>query len=272
MLDLFSGIGGFALAAEWRWADELDIVGFCEIEKYAQKVLKKNFPGVPIIEDVRDIYRFTDEYRDIYGDREIMWCDRHDKDFADCACIGCSQWDDEFGYVDIITGGFPCVDITSAKNAIEKPKGIDGKESGLWNEFARIISILRPEWVIVENSSNLNLRGLDRIITDFTEMRYDSIWFTLSASRLGASHRRRRTFVVSNSNSQRLERNVCKELANSFQRRQYTDSARSTWWSTEPSIRRVAHGIPKRVDRLKGLGNAIVPQVAALIMERIKNA
>ena len=52
MLDLFSGIGGFALAAQWRWGDELDIVGFCEIEKYAQKVLKKNFPDVPIYEDI----------------------------------------------------------------------------------------------------------------------------------------------------------------------------------------------------------------------------
>tara|TARA_Y100000593_G_scaffold17476_1_gene34953 strand:- start:10 stop:243 length:234 start_codon:yes stop_codon:yes gene_type:complete len=52
MLDLFSGIGGFALAAKWRWGDELDIVGFCEIEKYAQKVLKKNFPTVKIYDDI----------------------------------------------------------------------------------------------------------------------------------------------------------------------------------------------------------------------------
>ena len=52
ILDLFSGIGGFSLAAQWRWGDELDIVGFCEIEKYAQKVLKKNFPDVPIYEDI----------------------------------------------------------------------------------------------------------------------------------------------------------------------------------------------------------------------------
>jgi len=52
MLDLFSGIGGFALAAKWTWGDLLDIVGFCEIEKYAQKVLQKNFPGVPIYDDI----------------------------------------------------------------------------------------------------------------------------------------------------------------------------------------------------------------------------
>ena len=72
LLDLFSGIGGFSLAAQWVWGDELEIVGFCEIEKYAQKVLQKNFPGVPIYEDITKL---------------------NGKDFKN---------------IDLITGGFPC--------------------------------------------------------------------------------------------------------------------------------------------------------------------
>ena len=62
--------------------------------------------------------------KDLYEDGEVLWCERHDMDFSDCDCIGCSQWDDEIGQIDILTGGFPCVDITSAKNAVEKPKGL----------------------------------------------------------------------------------------------------------------------------------------------------
>ena len=101
MLDLFSGIGGFALAAEWVWGDELDITGFCEIEKYAQKVLQKNFPGVPIYDDITKL---------------------NGKDFKN---------------IDLITGGFPCQDISSAG----KGAGIkEGTRSGLWFEMWRIIS------------------------------------------------------------------------------------------------------------------------------------
>jgi hypothetical protein len=110
---LFSGIGGFDLAAEWMgWEN----VFHCEKEAYQRAVLKKRFPGSISIEDVRDIYRFAHEMTDIYKDGEVLWCERHDMDFADCDCIGCSQWEDEIGEIDILTGGFPCVDITSAKN------------------------------------------------------------------------------------------------------------------------------------------------------------
>ena len=75
MLDLFSGIGGFALAAEWTWGDELEIVGFCEIDKYCQKVLAKNFPGVPIYDDIKKL-----------RGQEIL---------------------EAAGEIDLITGGFP---------------------------------------------------------------------------------------------------------------------------------------------------------------------
>ena len=96
-LDLFSGIGGFALAA--RWAG-FETIGFCEIDKYAQKVLKKNFPGIPIYEDVTKLN--GSQFKDIY----------------------------------LLTGGFPCQDISIAG----KGAGIEGERSGLWSELHRIIS------------------------------------------------------------------------------------------------------------------------------------
>jgi len=273
---LFSGIGGFDLAAEWMGWDN---VFHCEIESYPRSILKKRFPNSRSIKDVRDIYRFTDEYEDLYGDREEMWCSRHDKDFGDCECIGCSEWDDEIGQIDIISGGFPCVDITNAKNAKEKPKGLEGEESGLWNEYKRILSHIRPRYAVVENSSNLNIRGLYRVIGDITELRYDCFWFTLPASKVGAPHRRRRTFIVANSDEQGLERNVCKELAGEIERRFNSNACRSAWWDTEPGLGRVVDGLSGRVDkkreRLNALGNAVVPQMAYEIfkaIEQIENA
>jgi DNA (cytosine-5)-methyltransferase 1 len=269
---LFSGIGGFDLAAEWvGWEN----VFHCEIDKYNRSILKKNFPVAISIKDVRDIYRFTNEYNDLYEDGEVMWCDRHDKDFADCECIGCSQWEDEIGEIDILTGGFPCVDITNAKNAIEKPKGIYGEESGLWFEFQRVISLLRPRWTVVENSSNINVRGLSEVVGGLTELRYDSIWFTVPASRVGAPHRRNRTFIISHSNQQGLEGDVCKKLAGEIKRRFDTNTCRSTWWDSEPRLDRVVNGLPARVDkkreRLHGLGNSVVPFVALEIFKSIQN-
>tara|TARA_R110002020_G_scaffold50459_1_gene142530 strand:+ start:3431 stop:3664 length:234 start_codon:yes stop_codon:yes gene_type:complete len=70
MLDLFSGIGGFALSAEWCWGDELDIVGFCEIEDYAQRVLSKNFPGVPIYDDITKLN--GKELKKVTGDIDLI--------------------------------------------------------------------------------------------------------------------------------------------------------------------------------------------------------
>lgn len=269
---LFSGIGGFDLAAQWMgWEN----VFHCEIDKYNRGILKKNFPTSKSIKDVRDIYRFSFEMDDLYGDGEVLFCKRHNKDFSDCECIGCSQFDDEIGRIDILTGGFPCVDITSAKNAKEKPKGLEGQQSGLWTEYKRIISHLRPRFVVVENSSNLNIRGMYRIVGDFAELRYDCFWFTLPASIIGAPHRRKRTFIISNSNEQGLEGDVCQKLAGEVKRRFDSNIARSTWWDTEPRLDRVVNGLSERMDkkreRLNGLGNAVVPQVAFEIFKAIES-
>jgi DNA-cytosine methyltransferase len=157
MLDLFSGIGGFALAAKWVWEDELDIVGFCEIDKYAQKVLKKNFPGVPIYEDITKL---------------------NGKSFKN---------------IDLLTGGFPCQDISIAG----KGAGLEeGKRSSLWFEMHRIIREVRPRYALIENVPMLTIRGGTRVIADLASIGYDCEWTIIGADDVGAWHRRKRIWIV----------------------------------------------------------------------------
>jgi len=156
ILDLFSGIGGFSLAAQWIWGDDLEIVGFCEIEKYAQKVLQKNFPSVPIYEDITKL---------------------DGKQFND---------------IDIITGGFPCQDISIAG----KGAGIEGSRSGLWSEMHRIISEVQPRYALIENVPMLIHRGLERVLCDLTESGFDCEWQTVGADDVGVWHRRKRIWIV----------------------------------------------------------------------------
>ena len=106
------------------------------------------------------------------------------------------------GIVDVISGGFPCQDISAAG----KGTGIDGARSGLWSEMARIISEVRPRFVFVENSPMLVSRGLTRVISDLAEMGYDAQWSRFSASNFGAPHQRDRIWIVAYTNSYGLEK------------------------------------------------------------------
>ena len=277
MLDLFSGIGGFALAAKWVWGDDLDILGFCDIEEYCQKILAKNFPGVPIYKDI---------------------CELNGRDFTD---------------IDLITGGFPCTDISQAgagKGLIDE----SGKRtrSGLWFEMHRLIGEIRPRFALIENVPMLTARGGTRVIADLAQIGYNAEWTIIGADDVGAWHRRKRIWIVaypeqlsdtdsvrhihgkskkqsterrltsfgniksgsayeeavSNANGERgRSRNAAGQDAENA--RKLRGSKKFGGWRTEPRLGRVAHGIPDRVDRLKGLGNAIVPQVAQLIMEKL---
>src|SRR5690606_2630438 len=101
------------------------------------------------------------------------------------------------GIIDVISGGFPCQDISSAG----KGAGIDGERSGLWSEMARIISEVRPRHVFVENSPMLVSRGLTRVISDLAEMGYDAQWARFSASNFGAPHQRDRIWIVAHTQS-----------------------------------------------------------------------
>lgn len=163
---LFAGIGGMDLGLEragltCKWQ--------CEIDDYPTRVLTKHWPDVPKFRDVR-----------AFPPRPESEWTRH-------------RWKERFG-VDLICGGFPCQDISSAG----KRTGITGKRSGLWSEFARIVRVLRPGFVLVENSADLPLRGLDVVLGNLAALGYDAEWEVLAASDYGAPHIRERTFVLAN--------------------------------------------------------------------------
>jgi len=278
VLDLFAGIGGFTLGLERAG---FETVAFCEIEPYAQKVLAKNWPGVPIYDDVRTI---TAERLAADG-------------------IG----------VDVITGGFPCQDISVAG----QQAGIqDGTRSGLWSECARLIGELQPRYAIFENVTNLlnGERGawFKRVLWDISQIGYDAEWHCIPASELGAHHHRDRIWIVAypksagskarSANSLGDDDRSCgdaRQLASSSEQKRIladtecvgqsrqrvhgrhvstasSQNRQASWivnrcegnatvWDAEPDVGRVANGIPSRSHRLKCLGNAVVPPIPELI-------
>ena len=206
------------------------------------------------------------------------------------------------GIVDVISGGFPCQDISSAGRGA----GITGERSGLWKEFARIIGEVQPRFVFVENSPMLTSRGLGVVLGDLASLGYDAEWGVVSAENCGAPHKRDRIWIVADtdSKSSQIGRNVianeefggcwtfikerggkngsrlsysCKDesMADTDspqrEREQFTIGIRSehpnpcgtSWWNIEPDVGRVANGVAARVDRLKAIGNGQVPIVAA---------
>jgi DNA (cytosine-5)-methyltransferase 1 len=192
------------------------------------------------------------------------------------------------GRVDVVSGGFPCQDISSAG----KGAGIDGARSGLWSHMARIIGEVRPRHVLVENSPMLTSRGLGRVLGDLASMGYDAKWGVLGAVDAGAPHKRDRIWIVADADGMRQlqlegsERNLrgrtCnggKKVADADlsgreeQRCAISDCAEHKaaecggWWTAEPDVGRMAHGVAARVDRLKAIGNGQVPAVVKLAWE-----
>lgn len=169
------------------------------------------------------------------------------------------------GIIDVVSGGFPCQDISAAGSGI----GIDGKRSGLWAEMARIIGEVRPNFVFVENSPMLRTRGLAVVVSDLAKMGYSSEWVRLSASDTGASHKRDRYWIVAHSTGKRQQRprepvHACNTEANCDRETSKFINVRfSQEWPTEPALGRVADGVAYRMDRLKAIGNGQVPRVAA---------
>ena len=314
VLDLFSGIGGFSLGLERAG---MKTVAFCEVDKKCQAVLKKHWPDVPIFDDVSTLTGEQIEEK-----------------------------------IDVICGGFPCQDISLAG----KGAGLAGKRSGLWSEFHRLIKEIRPKYAIIENVSALRSRGLDQVLGALSEIGYDAEWHCITASSVGAPHRRDRIWIVayprdntrrdsiagslgrngegeleerirtsetteitgssktsetlsdsnsagrresneamergsseqldsssvqssqdvSNSNVTRLERWLSDGIASSQGWEESSDGCttersvrwrrgRNGEWTSEPSVGRVVDGFPGRVDRLKQLGNAVVPQIPEII-------
>ncbi|MBD9415887.1 DNA cytosine methyltransferase [Pseudomonas sp. PDM16] len=161
------------------------------------------------------------------------------------------------GIVDVVSGGFPCVDITRAGKKV----GIEGEASGLWVEMARIIREVRPRYAYVENAAELPHRGLGRVLADLAELGFDARWGVLGSDDIGADHQRKRTWVVADSMPwiQPLGRDI------SGSRRQQEQIA----WNAhrqavcEPGFLGRPDGMADRMDRNRAIGDGQDPRVAA---------
>ncbi|MGX6597443.1 DNA cytosine methyltransferase [Klebsiella quasivariicola] len=178
------------------------------------------------------------------------------------------------GIVDIVSGGFPCQDISAAG----KGAGIDGEKSGLWRQMARVIGEVRPRFVFVENSPMLVRRGLALVISDLAKMGYGTQWGRISALETGAPHDRDRIWIVGEAmddafserfesgrmhyqKDDRYQLGAAGEYA--IKNPIFCTANGRDYWPDEPGMGRVAHGVANRVDRIKALGNGQVPRVAA---------
>lgn len=163
--------------------------------------------------------------------------------------------------VDLLAGGFPCQDVSEAGPRY----GIDeGTRSGLWIEFHRIVRDLRPKFVLVENVTGLLSCGIGRVLGDLAEIGYDAEWSVVSACSVGAPHTRERVFVVAYPQEQWGKQ--CRRIQ---QPEVGSKEGNVYFWTSQPEPQRVANGIPRRMDRLRCLGNAVAPQVAELIGRQI---
>jgi len=162
------------------------------------------------------------------------------------------------GCVDLVSCGFPCVDISCAG----KGAGITGKDSGLWKEAARIIGEVRPRYAFIENSPMLAFRGLDTVLCDLAAMGFDAEWGVISAEGVGAPHKRERIWIMAYASSERgrsgdgnwqdaMDVDSCCKRIRPLGSRE--------WWATEPELGRLANGIPHRLHRHRVAGNAQVP-------------
>lgn len=166
------------------------------------------------------------------------------------------------GKVDVVCGGFPCQDISSAGRGA----GIEeGTRSGLWYEMARIIGEIRPRFVFIENSPLLRKRGLNKVLRSLAEMGYDAKWGVLGAHHIGGLHKRDRMWVLANSSSGRLQRseswsNICPKESDIFE---MVRRAKMEFSVSKPYGVRTTNGMAKYMDRVKSIGNGQVPIVAA---------
>lgn len=258
---LFAGIGGMDLGLEragWecRWQ--------VENNEWCQRILAKHWPNVPRYGDVR--------------------------------AVG-----DELERVDLICGGFPCQPVSKAGR-----RKAQADDRWLWPEFARLIRLLRPRFVLLENVPGLlnanSGSAFGDVLGDLATLRYDVEWDCIPAISVGAPHLRDRFFGVAYAHDSgcfhgqaqvfsaegrldalRQSQPSGADVADTdskgltdvqgsaavSQRTRIGAIGHSGWWDVEPPVGRVADGVPRRVDRIRGLGNAVVPQVAEYIGRRL---
>lgn len=167
------------------------------------------------------------------------------------------------GIVDVVSGGFPCQDISSAGRGA----GIGGERSSMWYHMLRVITEVQPKYAFVENSPHLRTKGLTTVLQGLAEVGYDAAWGVLSAEDCGANHQRKRMWILAtNPNLPQCQRRGISRRGKT----KYSDARMGTWWETEPTIHRVDDGVAHRMDRLKAVGNGQVPIVAATAFLQLK--
>lgn len=164
------------------------------------------------------------------------------------------------GIVDVVSGGFPCQDISCAG----KGAGLDGERSGLWREMRRILCEVRPSFALVENSPMLVSRGLGYVLRDLAEMGYDAEWGCICASETGAPHRRERIWIVAYADSVRPQ-GQRSAAGGAWSKQQFEGLLQSALQFRLPSgkLGGFSDGVAGRMGMLKALGNGQVPAVAA---------
>ena len=249
---LYSGIGGWLLAAQWAGIENIFT---CEIDKFCNKVLDKHFPD-------------TDRHHDI-----------KETDFTSYA-----------GRTDILSTSDPCQPFSFAGK-----RGGKADDRYLWPETIRVIREVKPSYVVFENVAGFISLGFETVASDLEAEGYTVESFVIPACGIGAWHRRDRLWIIAY--SQGIEGRViqgrrgeqkteirdkgipsdvpdteCKGLQGKpfGQMGRPIKFTERNWWGSEPDVDRVVHGIPNRMDRLKSLGNSIVPQIAYIIFEAIK--
>lgn len=236
VLDLFSGIGGFSLGLERTGG--FKTVAFCEIESSPRAVLAKHWPEVPCYEDVRTLTA------------------------GKLAADGI--------YPDVIVGGFPCQDLSTSGSR----KGLDGERSGLWYEFARLISEVRPKFVIVENSPELLDGWIGNVLGPLAALGFDAEWHCIPASHVGAPHGRDRVWIIAYPSS--LGQSQPGGYFNAVH--PAPDAYREADTVVELFRRGAVPFVCERHDgvsagmakhQLTALGNAVVPQIPELIGQAI---
>ena len=266
-LSLFSGIGGLDLAAEWAG---FTTVGQCEFADYPTKVLEKHWPDVPRWRDIRTLTK--ESFYERTGQRTV----------------------------DVISGGFPCQPFSVAG----KQKG-KNDDRYLWPEMLRVIRELRPHCVVGENVPGIIKIAAGQVVKDLERAGYHVVVFNFEAASVGAWHRRSRVFftgladvadadgsglqgseqpetpdaaedageqpsrVPAGECSEAVYDAMCSGCAGDARWGKSQELADGRCWAAEPDVGRVAHGIPNRVDRLKCLGNAVVPQQAYPIFKAL---
>lgn len=239
---LFSGIGGFDLAADRiGWKNQFH----CEKDEFCRKILKRHWQNTISYEDITTT------------------------DF--------SIWN---GRIDVLSGGFPCQDISPANfNA----QGITGIRSGLWSEFDRAIGEINPNWIVIENSPNLLKKGFEKVLFDLSNRGYNAEWECISASAFSFPHERKRLFIVAYSNGIRQpgSRNIFEDIRNHTAGREWQTNRviDAIQRKTLPPLCDSNNGFPDRMVKngiktlgnaaLHALGNAVIPQIPEQIFKVI---